>query len=144
MHWILFLHISALLCWSGTLLYLPTLIRNISSHKKVFSVAPQNTYSEKDIPRILFTLILTPIALLTIISGTILFIQMKTIAIWLIVKLTLVSGLSICHVLNGLLILRMEKKTGKPDRFACWSLTASTLLLIIGILYLVLAKPGFK
>ena len=141
MHWILFLHISALLCWCGSLLYLPTLIRNIGSQEKVFSVAPQNNHSQKDIPRILFTLILTPIALLTIISGTILFIQMKTIAIWLIVKLTLVSGLAICHVLNGLLILRMEKTPGKPERFTCLSLTTATILLIIGILWLVLTKP---
>lgn len=142
MHWVLLFHISALLCWCGTLLYLPTLIGKIANQKPIFSIAPSNNYSQKDIPRIVFTLILSPIALVTIISGTILFIQMKTIAIWLIVKLTLVSGLAICHVLNGLLILRMEENPGKPERFTCLSLTTATLLLIIGILCLVLAKPG--
>lgn len=142
MHWILLLHISVLLCWCGTLLYLPTLVLNIANKKPAFSIAPSDTYIKKDIPRMVFTLILTPIALLTIISGTILFIQMKTIAIWLIVKLTLVSGLAICHVLNGLLILQMEKKPGTLKKFTCLSLTTATLLLIIGILWLVLAKPG--
>lgn len=141
MHWILLFHISALLCWCGALLYLPTLIRKIATQKPIFLVAPQDTYSQRDIPHLVFTLILTPIALLTIISGTILFIQMKTIAIWLIVKLTLVSGLAICHVLNGWLILRMEKRPGKPESLTCLILTLVTFLLIIGILWLVLAKP---
>jgi len=141
MHWILLFHISVLLCWCGILLYLPMLIRKIATQKPIFSISPQDIYSQEDIPRIIFTLILTPIALFTIISGTILFIQMKTIAIWLIVKLTLVSGLAICHVLNGLLILRMEKRPGKPESLTCLSLTTVTFLLIIGSLWLVLAKP---
>lgn len=134
MPWMLLLHISTMLCWCGSLLYLPALIANIAKTN-------QTDESSHGIPRMVFTQIITPIALLAIISGTIVFLRMKTIAVWLIVKLTLVCALVICHTLNGWLILRMENSPEKPMPLACLCLGVVSAILIITIIWLVLAKP---
>ncbi|MGQ3888555.1 CopD family protein [Legionella sp. CNM-1927-20] len=134
MLWILILHIATLLGWCGFLLYLPGLIATIPGKDKVHT-------SYMDVPRKIFTHILTPTALLAILSGTFIFLRMKLIAPWLIMKLTLVSGLVICHVLNGWLILKLEKTPEEPSQLVCLALGVMSAILITAILWLVLAKP---
>ncbi len=75
MPWLLLLHISTMLCWCGSLLYLPALIANIAMQTN------QIEESTREIPRMVFTQIITPVALLAIVSGTFVFLQMKTIAV---------------------------------------------------------------
>ncbi|WP_131782807.1 CopD family protein [Legionella gresilensis] len=135
MLWMLLLHISTLLGWCGSLLYLPGLIATASIQQGEVHSAYIH------VPRKIFTHILTPTALIAVISGTIIFLKMKLIAAWLIMKLTLVSGLVICHVLNGWLILRLEKMPEKPRLLPCLIVGLISAILIIAILWLVLAKP---
>lgn len=136
MNWLLLLHITAMLCWCGSLLYLPAFISAGGVQK--------DTISEKDIikiSKILFTLIVTPCALITIISGTLVFIVMRTTDFWLILKLTLVTGLVICHTLNGWLIFKKKNMSYQILKACCTLVGTSSLLLIIGILWIVLTKP---
>ncbi len=139
MNWFLLLHIATMLFWCASLLYLPALISGAASQTN-------NLITEKQsaIPRLIFTLILTPAALITIVSGTIVFVQMNTVSLWLIAKLTLVSGLVICHALNGWLIIKMENIPQKKLNAFCWLCGLVSLGLILAILWLVLAKPSLS
>lgn len=140
MLWFLVLHIIALLLWVAALLYLPALIAARRAHLLPVR-APQNPHNS--IERIVFTRVATPAALTAIIAGTLVFTIDRTIDSWLIIKLTLVTGLVFCHVTVGALILRVERG-GSPPVPACIALAMVIMLLIGLILWLVLAKPTLE
>ncbi|MEX1031943.1 MAG: CopD family protein [Cellvibrionaceae bacterium] len=135
MPWLLLLHITALLCWCASLLYLPALI---------VSTARREEAGEKGlffVTRRVFTLIATPAALIAIISGTAIFIVDRTIEVWLVAKLTLVSGLVLCHVATGGLTLTVTQRSANYQLLFCTAVGVTSVVLIAGILWLVLAKP---
>lgn len=140
MPWLLMLHISALLFWFGTLLYLPTLLNGFARQDQVLEGGEVDNRLPV-MPRQLFTWFATPAALLAIVSGTAVFLLHNIVAVWLIAKLTLVSGLVICHCLLGLLINAAHKGPVRRLSLCCWLLGAATAALVAGILWLVLAKP---
>lgn len=132
MTWLLLLHIAALLCWCGSLLYLPALI---TSHEQAFA------NGNFPVTRNVYTHLATPAALLAIVSGTALFLVEQLVAAWLVVKLTLVMGLVICHALTGWLILYVEKAPRKRGLLLCLLLGSTAAALMVAIIWLVLAKP---
>jgi hypothetical protein len=77
-----------------------------------------------------------------IVAGTAVFILNRTIAPWLIAKLALVALLVVCHALTGMLIMRMEANKVHRPRTWWWVLAGTESLLMLGILWLVLAKPA--
>ncbi|MBW3587049.1 MAG: hypothetical protein KY448_14740, partial [Cyanobacteria bacterium 0813] len=81
--------------------------------------------------------------MLTIVFGTGVFLLNGITSIWLILKLTLVSALVVCHVLNGWLILKIETPGKSPGYLgtACLALWMTSAGLIAAITWLVLAKP---
>ena len=96
------LHFMALICWCGVLLYLPAMIAaGTRSSDELF-------YSDHaHLTSTVFNLIATPAALLAIGSGTALFLRESIFDPWLIIKLTTVAGMVLCHALCGVLILRI-------------------------------------
>lgn len=138
MNWLLLLHIAAMLFWCGSLLYMPALIFEAATPKNRVDV---DIKKQVAIPRMIFTLVLTPAALITIISGTLVFIVMKTVSLWLVLKLTLVMGLVICHTLNGWLILKAEKTPSPHFKTLCTLIGSLSAMLITAIIWVVLAKP---
>ena len=152
MLWILMLHVAALVCWGASLLYLPFLAATIEPNSPDDSILHRPFDS---IQRFVFTHVATPVAILAIMSGTIVFLLDRNISPWLIIKLSLVVGLVICHALLGLLIQKGENlrqriiaaedaKTGVAQRWlrrACLALGLLILLLILSIIWLVLIKP---
>lgn len=150
MLWLLILHIAALLVWCAALIYLPVLV--VTSPGQAASSGAAS--SLPSIERFIFTHYATPFALLAIIAGTVLFITNGTTEPWLIVKLSAVTGLVICHALLGLLILRAGNidRTTAPDgdfpgfpgaiRIGCYLLVTTVCCLIVTVLWLVLAKPA--
>lgn len=151
MLWLLMLHIAALLVWCAALIYLPVLVATPQTRA---APAPSAS-SAPSIERFIFTLFATPFALLAIVSGTLLFILNETTEPWLIVKLSAVAGLVICHALLGLLLVRVEMidRPSETDggvvgparsvRLGSYLLLAAVFGLIATILWLVLAKPGW-
>ena len=135
----LLLHIAALIMWCASLLYLPALIAGIHT-EQIQIVEPQHRYGS--VARFVFTHIATPAALITIISGTVVFLFNRTIEVWLIAKLTLVTGLVIAHALVGLLLLHTQDRSTKPIRRWCWILSGSLCVLMVAIIWVVLAKPA--
>ena len=100
------LHFMALICWCGALLYLPVMIAaGTRSSDELFY------RDHAHLARTVFNLLATPAALLAIGSGTMLFLREAIFDPWLILKLTTVAGMVLCHALCGLLILRIERAT---------------------------------
>lgn len=141
MLWFLVPHIAAMLIWTASLLYLPTLIIGSITHKSLV-YEPRDRFDS--IPRFMFTHIATPAALVAIIAGTWVFIVNQTIDTWLIAKLTLVAALAVCHTLVGLMILRSETDNGKSVVGWCRFLMLVVALLMCAIFWLVLAKPDME
>ncbi|MGR2739820.1 CopD family protein [Billgrantia sp. Q4P2] len=137
MPWIKILHIAMLLCWCAALLYLPALL-----------LASARTRGEAnfEVPapallRFLFTHVATPFALLAIMSGTALFLVGQLIGGWLVVKLAAVSGMVLCHVLCGALIVRLERNRRRFLLPASGLIAALAASLMLAVLVLVLSKP---
>lgn len=138
MIWFLALHIAALVFWVAGLLLLPALIAGMDLRRgKPLVLRRENI----GMPRLVFTRIATPAALLAITAGTCVFLLDVTLEVWLLLKLALVAGLVLTHTLAGLLILRAEHLTRGRLVLECRLLGAVTALLLLGILWTVLAKP---
>lgn len=128
------LHFATLICWCGSLLYLPALIAS--------SARPSAPLAGHRLNRTLFTLVATPAALLAIGSGSALFLQDQRFGNWLVAKLTLVAVLVCAHAFCGVLLLRAERQPGSRALALPSALLGGLLtLLVAAILWLVLAKP---
>lgn len=138
MLWFLTLHIIALVFWAAALLYMPALIAARGAHHLPVE-EPVNPFDS--IERFVFTRIATPAALAAIMAGTLVFVIDRTVDPWLIIKLSLVVGLVLCHVAAGLLVMRVEGG-GSLLIPGCIALALVSALLFGLILWLVLAKPA--
>lgn len=139
MPWLLLLHIIALICWCGSLLYLPALIGE--SVKQPFSKAVTGYAQRQSLPRFVFTGIATPAALLAIAAGTAVFLLNGIVELWLLAKLTMVAMLVVGHVLVGVLVNQLEQE--KRQHISKWCLVLASILavLMVSIIWLVLNKP---
>ncbi|WP_119154677.1 CopD family protein [Caldimonas tepidiphila] len=138
MPWLKVVHIIALVSWSASLIYLPALVAAQTGRGDHAMAQPFGGSLIRDV----FTLVATPLALLTIASGTALFLVEGALGLWLILKLTLVAGMVLLHVWCGALILQAEHDPAMPLGGRCVMIGVTTALLISGVLYLVLDKPA--
>ncbi|MCO6432891.1 CopD family protein [Nitrosomonas nitrosa] len=136
MLWLLLLHISAVLCWCGTLLYLPALIAGTTSLQ---STSEQQRHVSMVLT--IYRSILTPAALIAIVSGTTLFVAGEIADAWLILKLTLVATLVLCHALMGWMILLVQESSNRNIAPFCALIGAGTIILVLSIIWVVLTKP---
>lgn len=141
MPWLLLLHIAALICWCGSILYLPALISESVKYSVVHAPADSLLNNRQRLPRSVFTLIATPAALLAIASGTAVFLANGIVEFWLMAKLTLVSALVVGHMLVGMLVTRAEKDKHHHLSQLCLALTFVLCVLMVSIIWLVLNKP---
>jgi uncharacterized membrane protein len=131
--WLKLLHISAVIVWCGSLMYLPALVKaNVGSG----SARPLHQW-----PRNVFIGVSTPAALLAIGSGTVIFVSDALVTTWLIYKLLFVGLLVLGHGVSGMLVLRAEAGSLQRCRF-CHVLTAWVVLALLAIAWLVLRKPA--
>jgi len=135
--WLLAFHIIGVLAWCGTLLYLPALVAAVDARAQ--DAPPRG--GTASLNRVVFTTMATPAALFAVITGSLLFLLDRTFGVWLILKLTAVTGLVICHVLYGMLILRQERNPRASAIGPCLLLGSLSTALIGTVLWLVLAKP---
>jgi uncharacterized membrane protein len=135
--WLKLLHITSVILWCGTLLYLPAAIAAAagSGRAAIFETP------HRRVLRTLFTLVATPAALLAIASGTAIFALHGPLAIWLLVKLAAVGLLVLGHASCGMLILRAERRDDAWLLVSCRIVASVSVLLLAGIAWLVLGKP---
>ncbi len=137
MPWLKLLHISAVIIWCGTLLYLPSMIKSAAT-RSPHDAPPLSAL----LPRTVFIGVVTPAALLAIGSGTLIFVDVGLIAPWLMLKLAVVGLLVLGHGSCGLLVLRAERAEVRGMALFCAVLQVSLPLLLIAIAWLVLRKPA--
>lgn len=135
--WMLAFHITGLVVWCGALLYLPALVVASGSRAQDTTLRRGAT----SLNRVVFTTVATPAALFAIVTGSLLFLFGRTSGVWLILKLTAVTGMVICHVLYGVLILRQERNPRASALAPCLLVGSLSIALIGAALWLVLAKP---
>ncbi|MDX1536180.1 hypothetical protein [Arsukibacterium sp.] len=136
MVWLLFLHIGGLVIWAAAL----TVLLLLMSRKNRDGLERN---SDGDIlERLFFTRLASPAGLLAIVSGTVIFIVNRQLDSWLLLKLTLVTGLVVCHVIAGMLILYSTRSSAPSIAGKSASLLLLVLLLLITVIGLVLVKPG--
>ena len=133
MLWLLLLHIAAVICWCGSLLYLPALMTGVYSDSEEQS-HPALTLK-------VFSSLATPAALVAIASGTGLFLTGGIIDRWLILKLTLVVILVMCHALTGWILIRTEQAPDKNFTLPCVAIGITAAISIPAIVWIVLTKP---
>jgi len=138
MLWMLAIHISALLVWCAALLCLPVLVAS----DRGWARGGELHRPFDGVERFVYTHLATPAALVAIMSGTVVFLLNRTTDGWLVVKLTLVTGLVVCHVLTGVLVLRLERAEIGGLKLSARLVGVGALLLIGAILWVVLAKTG--
>ncbi len=136
MLWLLLLHISAVVCWCGSLLYLPALIASTASQQT--SIEQQRHVA---VVLIIYRLFTTPAALIAITSGTAIFLVGEIVESWLILKLTLVVSLVMCHALIGWIIVLMQKAFHSYLTLLCALIGGGVVMLILIIIGVVLTKP---
>lgn len=135
---LLALHITGLVVWCGALLYLPTLVA--SGSLRELDATSVNAFA---LNRTVFTRIATPAALFSIVTGSALFLLDRQLGLWLMMKLTAVTGMVVCHALVGVLILRQERDPSRRHGLPAAMLTGFSALLMSVVLWLVLAKPPY-
>ena len=136
MPWLKLLHISAVIVWCGSLLYLPTLIASATGPRQ----APVFEQAHQRVLRSLFTLVVTPAALVAIASGTAIFVFMGPLTLWLIAKLAVVGLLVLAHATCGLLVLKAERGETRLTGL-CAAVTVFSMAAIALVAWLVLRKP---
>ncbi|MEJ7929535.1 CopD family protein [Ramlibacter sp. AN1015] len=141
MPWLKLLHITAIVLWCGSLLYLPAAIAVAAGPQPAKVVDPD----QRGRLRMLFTQVATPAALVAIASGTAIFLLYGPVAQWLIAKLAVVGLLVLGHGMCGMLILRAERASQPhPPRFTrtfCTLVGMGSVLWVGLIAWLVLGKP---
>lgn len=146
MLWILVLHICALLLWCAALLYLPVLVAGLHARRADMDETLALRRPFNTLERFVFTHLATPAALVAIMSGTLVFVLNRSVDAWLMVKLTLVVGLVVCHTLAGLLVLRAEMPLDDARtahlKLWCGVLEVVLCVLMLGILSVVLTKSS--
>lgn len=140
MPWLKLLHITAVVVWCGSLLYLPSIIGAVAATplRGPHDAEPRL----QRLPRSVFIGVATPAALLAIASGTLIFVADGLLAPWLMFKLALVGLLVLGHGSCGYLMLRAERGENGGVRIASHVVLAFMVSCLLGIAWLVLRKPA--
>jgi len=136
MQLILSVHIVFLLMWSASLVYFPHLLVREATRddrqSRAHAIAMQ---------RSLYSLIMTPSALLAVAAGTALVFLRGFSGGWLHVKLLLVLVMVLFHVYCGALMDAFRREHIQRRLWVYRSLPLLPALLVTGVVTLVTAKP---
>ena len=131
-----FIHIAAIALWSGGLLVLPLLFWQ----RRLLTVGPELDRLHR-VTRFVYVVMTSPAAFVAIGSGTALIFLQSAFREWFTLKMVLVGTMVMLHVLAGLVAMRVFARDGHFGRLSFVALTSAYLVLIVGIIWVVLAKP---
>lgn len=135
--WLKGVHIVTLALWAGGLFALPVLLALQPDSPERAGYLRLRAMS-----RFAYAALISPAAVLAIVTGSALIPLVEVQAGWLALKLTGVAGMAVFHVLCGHLLseLRFEPEAYRPA--ALQALILVPLLLVPGVLWVILARPG--
>lgn len=131
-----FLHLGTISVWSGGLIVLPFLFWQ----RQGIDVGPELDRLHR-LTRFVYVGMTSPAAFLAIGSGTILIFLQTTFLEWFSLKMVLVGALVVLHVMAGLVLVHLFEPGGHFGRFSYVGLTCAYVLLVVGVIWVVLAKP---
>ncbi len=135
--WLKGAHIVTLALWAGGLFALPVLLALQPD------AAERAAYLRlRAMSRFAYAALISPAAVLAIVTGSALVALVDLDGSWLALKLTGVAGMAVFHVLCGHLLseLRFEPEAYRPA--ALQALIVVPLLLVPGVVWVILARPG--
>lgn len=134
--WLKAIHITAMLVWSATLIYLPSLLaaHPTTTGKTAF-------YRLRAAIRIVYIGIASPAAILAIVSGSALIVVASAHGGWLALKLTAVALMAVFHVFCGALVAAFRDYPVRRSPALLHCLVIAPVILIPLVFYLVLGKP---
>jgi protoporphyrinogen IX oxidase len=131
-----FVHLAAIAIWSGGLFVLPFLFQQ----RQGLEAGPDLDRLHR-IARLVYVELTSPAAFIAIASGTALIFLQATFQEWFSLKMLLVGGMAMLHVMAGLVLLHLFLPKGHFGRLSYIALTSAYVGLIGAILWVVLAKP---
>lgn len=131
-----FIHLATIALWSGGLIVMPFLYWQ----RRGVPVGPELDRLHR-FTRFVFVAMTSPAAVLAIGSGTALIFLQTTFLEWFSLKMVLVGGMVMLHVIAALVLDGLFEPEGRFSRFSYVALTCSLLVLVIAIIWVVLAKP---
>lgn len=130
------LHVAMLCIWCAGLLALPLML---ARHERAVT---QEDYARiRKATHYGYAFAITPAAVLAIVSGTLLIFVREVFVLWLFAKLVLVALLVAGHAWVGHTLVHVAETEGVHQPPEPLVPTALLILLMLGILTLVLAKP---
>lgn len=132
-----FLHIATIAVWSAGLLVMPLLM--LQRRRITETAEAEQLYR---ITRFVFVAMTSPAAVVAIGTGTALIFLQATFNEWFTLKMVLVGAMAMLHVTAGVLLAGMYTGGRRIGPFGAWALTAGYAVLIVGVLWVVLAKPA--
>ncbi len=133
------LHLGFLALWMAGLFALPRMLARHDGgllHAEFAQIRRATHYA--------YVWAVTPAAVLTIATGTMLIFLREVFAIWLFGKLVLVTGLVALHAWIGHTIVAVAETDGRHQPPEALVPSLILALLVIGVLTVVLAKPELE
>ena len=134
--WLKSLHIAALAIWCAGLLCLPFLLL---AHAD--AGGRRDFVRLRHLTRTAYTMVTSPAAVVAILAGTALILVAGVITGWMFLKLAVVALMVMVHLHCGHLMGALASHGTQPPHSRLIGMIAGTVLLILAILWLVLAKP---
>lgn len=131
-----FIHLATIVLWSGGLVVLPFLFWQ----RRGIPVGPELDRLHR-FTRFVFVAMASPAAVVAIGTGTALIFLQTTFLEWFSLKMVLVGGMVMLHVVAGLVLAKVFEPAGRFGRVSYVALTCSLMVLITAIIWVVLAKP---
>lgn len=131
-------HIAALVVWCGGLLALPLMLYR---HDPTMPV--ENYRLLRPAMHIVYTMCVTPAAVIAVIAGTWLVFLREAFVPWLFAKLAFVALLVVAHAWIGHILTRIAEEPGQHTPPRPFLPITAAFLPMLAILALVLAKPAF-
>ncbi len=136
MVWLKALHIAALVIWCGGLFYLPAVFAEIAR-------APDRSALHRShvMARVVYVVLISPAAIIAIVSGTFLAVVAGAGGLWFVAKLTIVALMVFYHLQCGRMVTAIDVRphSFKPARSVAMMLAPTVLVPLT--LWLVMAKP---
>ena len=131
-----FAHLAAIAIWSAGLIVLPFLLWQ----RRTLAAGPDLDRLHR-MTRFVYVGMTSPAAFVAIGTGTALIFLQATFQEWFSLKMALVGGMVMLHVVAGLAVVRVFTPDGRLSLFSNVALTVGYLVLISAIIWIVLAKP---
>ncbi len=131
-----FVHLATIAIWSGGLIVLPFLFRQ----RLQLAAGPELDQLHR-VTRFVYVAMTSPAAVVAIGTGTALIFRQATFHEWFTLKMVLVGTMAMLHVLAGLIAMRLFLPDGRFGPRSFVSLTTVYPVVILGIIWVVLAKP---